>query len=208
MEVSLSAARSGAGLNAAGGTHEDGTWLERLRSGDRQAFSDLVESYGGMVFELVFRTVRDRELAEDLTQDVFIRAYRALSGFKGKSGVSTWLYRIAYNVSMSEMEKSRYRYETAPPEAYPPAEGGGFDPHSGGEDLLDRIDRSETIERVGRLIGELAPGQAWAMRLYYMGEKTYQEISEIMDIPVGTVKTLLFRAKGELRRRLRDEGIQ
>jgi len=183
---------------------EEGIFLDRLKAGDRDAFRALVADYSEMVFNLALRMVRDRELAEDLTQEVFVKVYKGLPGFRGRSSLSTWIYRIAYNTAMSEMEKVRYRYETTDlddPDS--PVTGNTAFTESSG-DLLEAIDKYEAVQRVTRLIDELKPEQKWAVTLYYMGDKTYEEISEIMGAPMGTVKTLLFRARKELRKRLRD----
>jgi RNA polymerase sigma-70 factor (ECF subfamily) len=183
---------------------EERKFLDRLKTGDRDAFNVLVADYSEMVFNLALRMVRARELAEDLTQEVFVKVFKGLPGFRGRSSLSTWIYRIAYNTAVSEMEKVRYRYETTDLDDLDSTvkSDTAFAESSG--DFLDAIDRSETVQKLNHLIEELKPEQKWAMTLYYMGDKTYEEISEIMGAPMGTVKTLLFRAKSELRRRLRD----
>lgn len=179
--------------------------LERLRSGDHQAFERLVGRHGEMIYNLNLRIVHDPELAKDLTQETFIRAYRAIGRFRGESGVSTWLYRIAYHVAMDELGKARYRFESDPLEEAPADEAIEEQRGAGDTDFLDEIERSEEIRRAVGMIDRLKPEQRSALMLYYPGGKSYREISEIMGIPIGTVKTLLFRAKEELRRRLKTE---
>ncbi len=185
---------------------EDDLFLDRLRSKDREAFRDLVTTFTDMVFNLNLRLVRNKELAEDLTQEVFIKVYQALPGFRGKSSLSTWLYRIAYNVAMNELAKARHRYETNSlddPDR-PASDTLTTEDERGG--ILGEVERSEAIERVNRQIETLKPEQKWAITLYYHGEQSYQEISEIMGIPLGTVKTLLYRAKEALREKLKQEN--
>ncbi len=186
------------------GAGDRGAFLDRLKAGDQNAFSELVEEKSGIVFHLAIRMVWDRVLAEDITQEVFVKAYRGLADFKVRSSLSTWLYRIAYNTVVSEMEKARYRYETTDMDDL---DSRGTS-NEAASDLLDAIDRSETVSRLNRLIEELKPEQKWTMTLYYMDNKTYEEISEIMGVPMGTVKTYLFRAKQELRKRLRDREMK
>ena len=185
----------------------EGRLLDRLRSRDREAFRELVTSFHEMVFNLILRMVRNRELAEDLTQDTFIRVYQALPSFLGKSSLSTWLYRIAYNVAMNELARASHRYETTPFDELP---AGGRDARAlrdEGVDVAGEIEEAEAVERINRLIDDLKPEQRWAMTLYYHDERTYREISDIMGIPIGTVKTLLYRARETLRERLRNREI-
>ncbi len=182
---------------------EDDLFLDRLRSKDREAFRDLVVTFSDMVFNLNLRLVRNKELAEDLTQEVFIKVYQAMPGFRGKSSLSTWLYRIAYNVAMNELAKARHRYETSSLDDSDRPASDTIPAGKEGEDILGEIEQSEAIERVNRQIETLQPEQKWAITLYYHGEKSYQEISEIMGIPLGTVKTLLYRAKEALREKLK-----
>jgi len=183
----------------------DKTFLDRLRSRDGEAFNLLVSTYTEMIYNVSLRMVKERELAEDLTQDVFIKIYRALPGFEGRSALSTWIYKIVYNVALAEMEKARYSREAEEPvdevlERLP------HEARENGEDsILGTIEKRDAVERLNRMMKALKPEQRWAMTLYYTGEKSYREIADIMDVPMGTVKTLLFRAKTKLREMSRTE---
>jgi RNA polymerase sigma-70 factor (ECF subfamily) len=184
----------------------DEAFLERLRSGDREAFSTLVDMNQDMVYNLTLKMVRDRELAEDLSQEVFIKVYRALPSFGGRSRLSTWIYRIAYNVSVTELQKARHRYERTDIDEPAGEETPGMVQVSGAVDPHEELERSEMMRRVAELIEKLKPQQRLAILLYYQGERSYEEISEVMKLPMGTVKTLLFRAKEALRDLCRAEG--
>jgi RNA polymerase sigma-70 factor (ECF subfamily) len=157
-----------------------------------------------MVYNLALRMVHDRELAEDLSQVVFMKAHKGLISFRGGSSLSTWIYRIAYNTAVSELQRARYRYEkpehddTDVESSHPAHEPAAPDP-------LSILERTEAAQRVRRLIDRLKPQQRLALLLYYQGGKSYIEISEIMEIPMGSVKNTIFRAKDSLRKFLGEE---
>ena len=186
-------------------SEQDERFIARLKEQDKKAFNDLVAKTSEMVYNLNLRLVLDADLAEDLTQEAYIRIYQALPGFKGRSSLSTWIYRIAYNVAMSELQKAKYRREIDGVDENRLDEIRGRMAEERSPDPLEAMERGETRHRVSRLINELKPDQRWALTLYYPGEKSYREISEIMRLPMGTVKTLLFRAKEELRKKISIE---
>lgn len=175
------------------------TFVEKLKSGDRKAFAALVEEHQGMVYNLALRMTGNRELAEDLAQEVFLRAYRGLPSFEGRSNLSTWIYRITYNTAMNELEKARYRYEKIDPLEID-RERSDLSTESDSDDPLSWIERAEVKDRLRSLIEKLKPQQRTALLLYYQGDRSYEEISRIMDLPLGSVKTALFRAKETLRK--------
>jgi RNA polymerase sigma-70 factor (ECF subfamily) len=181
--------------------------IDRCRRDDRQAFAHLVDRYKGMVFALLGRMVADRALVEDLAQEVFLRVYQGLSGFRGESRLSTWIYRIAYNACVAELERPHHRVsfvsldgdrdEDEPALELPDP---GHDP----DELLNRIDFSHTLQR---LVGQLPPAHRMALGLYYLEGKRYEDISAVMELPLGTVKTYLHRAKQKLRDLIVEEGL-
>jgi RNA polymerase sigma-70 factor (ECF subfamily) len=173
-------------------------FLDRLRAGDRKAFAAFVEEHQDMIYNLVLRMVRDRELAQDLAQEVFLKAYRGLASFRGGSTLATWVYRIAYNTAVTELQRARYRYERT--DLDDPETEMTADPVDPSADPLARLEQSDAAARLQELIGRLKPRQRTALLLHYQGGRTYEEIAEIMDIPMGTVKTALFRAKDTLRK--------
>ncbi len=192
------------GSGTADSLDSDGHFLDRLTSGEGDAFQEFVAGYSRIVYTICLRMVRDRELAEDLTQEVFIKVYRALPRFRRRSKLSTWLYRIAYNTAASEMEKARYRYEMDDVEDVR-LQGKLDSAREIDDNILDRLGREEMRARISGLMERLKPEQRMVLTLYYPGDKSYTEISEIMGLPMGTVKTLLFRAKANLRAMLLDE---
>lgn len=190
--------RSRSGLDAA--ELSEAELLERAKhAGDGHAFAELVRRHQGKVRGLLLRLTMNRTLADDLGQEVFLRAYRGMVGFEGRARFSTWLYRIAYNVYLNHRTRTR---ELSPlPEAFetraPAPEGRQS---AAGYNLRKDLEGA---------IATLPDRYRSVITLYYLEDVSYPEISEILDIPLGTVKTHLHRAKRMLRERLSDwEGMR
>jgi RNA polymerase sigma-70 factor (ECF subfamily) len=169
--------------------------VRRAQQGDKTAFELLVRKYQHKVAKLVARFVRDRSEAEDVTQEAFIKAYRALPGFRGESAFYTWLYRIAVNTAKNYLESRGRR---------PP----GSDLEIEGAELMDAgtLLRDEaTPERhaltaeigatVARVINQLPVDLRTAIMLREIEGLSYEEIAEVMDCPIGTVRSRIFRAR-------------
>lgn len=173
-------------------TLDEPALLLRACDGDKPAFAELVRRNQGRVRGLLMRLAQDRVLADDLAQEVFLRAYRGLVGFQQRSAFGTWLYRIAYNVYLNN--RTRVRRFCELPEDYVAAavapEGALSAPRS---DL--RRDLSAAIET-------LPERYRAVVVLYYLEEVSYPEIADILGVPLGTVKTHLHRAKKLLRERM------
>lgn len=181
--------------------------IERCREGDRRAFADLVDRYKVIVFNLVDRMVFDKAVTEDLAQEVFIRVYQGLPGFRGESRLSTWIYRIAYNVCAAELDRARHRVDFVSIDEKGDEEGPRLDLRDirqDAEGMVSRIDFRWTIQK---LLDRLPPRYKATLTLYYLKEMSYEEIGEIMALPMGTVKAHLHRAKQALRDMIVEEGL-
>jgi RNA polymerase sigma-70 factor, ECF subfamily len=181
--------------------------IERCRGGDRTAFADLVDRYKTMVFTLVDRMIGDKAPVEDLAQEVFVRVYQGLPGFRGDARLSTWIYRIAYNVCVAELERAQHRVEFVSIDPRGDAEGPRLDLQDERQDpeaILSRIDVSATVQK---LLDRLPPRSKALLSLYYMQELSYEEIAAVMALPLGTVKAHLHRAKQALRDIMVEEGL-
>lgn len=170
--------------------------LVRLASGrrDNAAFAELVRRHQGKVRGLLLRLTNNQTLADDLAQDVFLRAYRGLVGFQGRSRFSTWLYRIAYNVFLNH--RTRVRELAALP--------AGFENCAAAPDTELSPDRCDLRSDLAAAIAQLPDRYRVVVTLYYLEDVSYPEMAEVLDLPLGTVKTHLHRAKKLLRERLRD----
>ena len=167
--------------------------VERCRRGDEGAFQELVDRYKTLVFALIARTVQDRSRAEDLSQEVFLRIHRGLPYFRGEARLSTWIYRIVANVC-----------------AQPPAAAALSLDHDGaGERATATLDRRfgdlELRDRLEKAIARLAPHYRLLIAAHYLDGVQYEDLAEALTLPLGTVKTHLFRAKQQLRRLLETE---
>jgi RNA polymerase sigma-70 factor (ECF subfamily) len=180
------------------GTTPERVLIERCRAGDEGAFRDLVDQYKGLVFGLISRSVLDRARADELAQDVFLRVYRGLPYFRGEAKLSTWIYRIVANL-LSEERPDRGTVSLDAPrpgEDAPAWEPGAPDRAFDDVALRDRLDKA--IQRLPVQYQVLING-------HYLKGLRYEDLADALDLPMGTVKTHLHRAKRELRRILETE---
>lgn len=179
--------------------------IQRVCSGERNAFVELVERYQGLVSHVVGRMVSDPRDREELCQDVFLEVHGGLEGFRGESKLSTWIGRIAYRVCLNHLERR------TPPVPASQVEPAGTD--DGRESWLagvagSRRDphreavRGELREFLHREIEALRPQYRAAVTLYHVEDMTVGEVASVMELPVGTVKSHLHRARSELKERL------
>ena len=172
--------------------------VERCRQGDETAFRELVDQYKGLVFALVARSIPNRARAEELAQDVFLKVHKGLPYFRGDARLSTWIYRIVVNalsqerpelatVSLDDVQDDEDRLRRQP---------GADDRAFGDVVLRDRLQKA--IERLPIQYQVLING-------HYMKGMRYEELAAALDLPMGTVKTHLHRAKRRLRHLLETE---
>lgn len=174
------------------GELDEGTLVRLASQGRRPAFAALVRLHQGKVRGLLMRLCADRTLADDLAQEVFLRAYRGMVGFEGRASFGTWLYRIAYNVYLNH--RARVRDWGVLPADYDRRAAAPEDVHS--------PPRSDLRRDLESAIASLPERYRAVVVLYYLQDVSYPEISEILDLPLGTVKTHLHRAKRMLRAQL------
>ncbi len=178
---------------------DDHDLVQRILRGSERAFRKLVEKYQGIVYSVVMGIVGNRIEVEDIVQEVFIKIYTGLSTFRGESKLSTWIYRIARNESLNAAAKLKGSHLSID-EVEPIA--------SSGDNPEEALGISRSRERTRKLISRLDEHYRVVIELRYMGEKSYAEIAEIMNIPVGTVKTYLHRAKTSLKKMLTAESVR
>ena len=176
--------------------------VERCRRGDEGAFQELVDRYKDLVFALIARTVQDRSRAEDFAQEVFLRIHRGLPYFRGEARLSTWIYRIVANVCVQDHARP------AAPMSFDP-----IDPIDGNR-TRDRLapsvsDRQfgdlELRDRLEKAIARLPANYRLLVAAHYLQGVQYEELAEALQLPLGTVKTQIHRAKQQLRRLLETE---
>lgn len=177
--------------------------VELVQRGDRAAFNLLVLKYQHKVMKLVMRYVRDQAEAEDITQEAFIKAYRALPAFRGESAFYTWLYRIAINTAKNSLMSSRrrlvdYDLDLQDPEDYT-SQVLLKDSDTPERMLLTEEIRQTVQEAMEQLPSDLRE----AITLRELEGLSYEEIAQVMDCPVGTVRSRIFRAREAIDKKLR-----
>lgn len=172
--------------------------VARVLAGDQDAFTGLVTRYKDYVYTIAVRIVGNEEDADDVAQETFVRAYKALGRFRGDSKFSSWLYRIAVNRSLTHLKRRKRRGVSVDIEAGPHVEAGAVDTErqSTPEEL---VLGDELRHRVRDAVDELPPQYRAVVTLFYLEEKSYKEVSAVLGIPMGTLKTHLYRARAMLR---------
>jgi len=186
-------------LRAGGSNFMDDPDIELLRAiagGDHLAFKRLVERYQSRLFNFLYRYLRDREAAEDLTQEVFLKVYEAAPRFEPRAKVRTWIFTIAYNLAVNELRR-RQRRGFFGLFVHEDREGVSMEAPEAG----DRLELAETMTKALSLLPD---NQKAALLLRVRDELSYQEIGEILGVSRSSVESLLFRARERLRRLLRS----
>jgi len=179
----------------------EGELVARARGGDAAAFCALAARYERRVYSLALHYCRDPSDAEDLSQEVWLRAYRSLSGFRGDSSFYTWLRRIAVNAFLNGRESARRRNETRPAPGTDERRAVTAGVAAAGDAAATLDDKLLTGE-VWRALGELPRQQRLVFLLKHQEGMTYEEIAQTLDCSPGTAKKALFRAVTRLRARL------
>lgn len=169
--------------------------VERVQSGDKRAFDLLVKKYQHKIIGLVGRYVYDHHEAMDVTQEAFIKAYRALAGFRGESAFYTWLYRIAINTAKNHLVARGRRAPTVDVDA---SDAQYFESATGLHDVASpeaELARDQMSDIVKRTMDRLPEELRVALALREFDGMSYEEIAQVMDCPVGTVRSRIFRAR-------------
>jgi len=170
----------------------DNYYVEQVLSGETDAFSFLLNKYSRQVFSLIVRMVGNREDAEELTQDVFIKAYRSLPQFRGDSSFSTWIYRIAYNIAVSATRKRK-------PETVPIDDNILSNvPDEPDDAFLENTDASMRVFYLNRALERLTPEERSMIVLFYKDNRSMDEIAKITGLTETNVKTKIFRIRKKL----------
>jgi RNA polymerase sigma-70 factor, ECF subfamily len=170
--------------------------IARCQQGDERAFRELVDRYKDLVFGVIARSSVDRARIEDLAQDVFLKIYRGLPYFRGEAKLTTWIFRIVVNLLSREADARRAAREVALDVGRPDHEPRALDRAIPDLELRDRLEKA---------MARLPPNYRLLVAAHYLQDVKYEDLAEALDIPVGTVKTHLHRAKKQLRAILESE---
>ena len=175
----------------------DNEIISRVLRGEQGAYADLVNRYQGYVFTLVLRMIKSREDAEEVAQDVFVKAYRSLANFRGESKFSTWLYTITNTTCITFLRKKKLEVHSLDNEKVfevADSRDSGFRPNM--------IEQKSRVSMVNRAIAMLNPDDAEIITLFYKAEQSLDEIARILKIEVNTAKVRLHRARGRLKEKM------
>lgn len=184
-------------MNDPGSANDDARLIERSVSGDSEAFGRLVTRYQDRLYNSMVHYLRNETEAEDVVQETFILAFTRLGSFQGKSAFYTWLYRIAFNTAISRGRRRRPRVSV---ERDLLDAGTGLDGE--GPQPGDQLQQDERAAELMAALGRLNQEHRAILVLREMDELSYEEISEILETPVGTVRSRLHRARGQLKEEL------
>jgi RNA polymerase sigma-70 factor (ECF subfamily) len=174
--------------------------IGRVRDGETRTFGELVRRYQDTVYGMVVRFVGRSDDAQDIAQEVFLRVFRGLDGFKGESKFSTWLYRITWNLCADWLRRNR-----RPDRRVAGMEEADSLP-DGRTDLEEGFLEEEQREALRRALDTLDEKYRSVVVLHYYQKLSYDQIAEILDMPVKTVETRLYRARKTLRESLEGSG--
>jgi RNA polymerase sigma-70 factor (ECF subfamily) len=169
--------------------------VRKARDGDRRAFDRLVALHLPQVWATVWRVLRHREDAEDVVQEVFVTAYRSLSGFRGESKLSTWLHRIAVTRALNHLEKSEEKRRRLSDPIDRDAEGG---PVAIGTPL-SALEAKEMMKRLAECLEKLPAAWRAVLALRETHGSSYERIAEMLSVELGTVRSRLARARASLK---------
>jgi RNA polymerase sigma-70 factor (ECF subfamily) len=175
----------------------DNEIISRVLKGEQNAYAELVNRYQAYVFTLVLRMIKSREDAEEVAQDVFIKAYRSLADFRGESKFSTWLYTIANTTSITFLRKKKLDVHSLDNEKVfevADSKDSGF--------RANLVEQKSRVNMVNQAIALLNPDDAEIITLFYKAEQNLEEISRILRLETNTVKVRLHRARTRLKEKM------
>ncbi|MDR3142438.1 MAG: sigma-70 family RNA polymerase sigma factor [Tannerellaceae bacterium] len=181
-------------------SYSDTYYIKRIQEGDTTAYTCILDKYSRQVYSLAFKVVRNKEDAEELAQDVFLKAFKHLNGFKGDSSFSTWIYRIAYNTAISYTRKKRQEWlaiDEAMIANVAEEEVAG---------ALEQTDSDRQMEILDKALAQLPPDERALILFFYTEGKSIDEIASITAFSVSNVKTKLHRIRKKLFVLIKETG--
>lgn len=172
--------------------YDDTYYIERILKGETDCFACLIDKYSCQVYSLIVKIVRNREDAEELCQDTFIKVFRTLSSFKGKSSFSTWIYRIAYNTAISKTRHRKQDFLSIEEEQLSNISEEMV------TNALGRTSNEEQLRSLDMAMEKLPPNERALISLFYLKEKTIEDVATITGLTESNVKTKLHRIRKKL----------
>ncbi len=186
--------------------HQDLKTIRRCKRGEEEAFAEILQRYRGPIYSLCFRMTRNAEDARDLAQEVFIKVFGLLDRFDEKYAFSSWLFRIATNHCIDHLRRNRLRFLSL--DGVAGKDGEEYElqlPHKGpAPDTV--LERRQAVQRLQEVIAELPPHYKAVTLLRHDRHLSYEEIAEILDLPLGTVKARIHRARNLIQQMLKERS--
>jgi RNA polymerase sigma-70 factor (ECF subfamily) len=172
--------------------------IRRVKNGDQQAFAQLISATEGLVIQILFKMVPDQEDRRDLAQDVYLKVYRNLPGFRQEAKFSTWVGQIAYNTAVNYLRKKKLVLSD-PAEREEEGAGALTQWTQDFPEIDLAIHRKELAVTIREAMDRLSPLQRTLIALYHYQEQSYEDMALITGLPIGTIKSYLFRARKALK---------
>ncbi|MDY7393660.1 sigma-70 family RNA polymerase sigma factor [Aureibaculum sp. 2210JD6-5] len=166
--------------------------IRKILDGDTQKYAILVNRYKDLVYTLAIRMVKNKEEAEEVSQDTFTKAFKSLNKFKGESKFSTWIYSIAYNTSLDSLKKTKRQYKTVTINEFTKNQIKSLD------NILDKMEHDERKLTIQNCMQLLPSEDSFLLTLYYFEELSIDEIAQIINLKPNNVKVKLFRSRKKL----------
>lgn len=187
-------------------TNTDQHYIKKVLEGDANAFAVLVNRYKDLIFTLALRMTNNREEAEEVSQDTFIKIYKSLVKFKGDSKFSTWVYRVAYNTCLDRLKKLKRTQNTVEINEYTEHQVVSLD------NALEAMEVNERKQAIQDCLNLLPSEDGFLLTLYYFEEQSLEEIAKVVNLKPNNVKVKLYRSRKKLttilRERLEPEIIE
>lgn len=180
-------------------TTNDQIIINQILEGDSNAFAVLVDRYKDLVFTLALRMIKNREEAEEVSQDTFIKVFKNLNKFKGKSKFSTWIYRVAYNTCLDRIKKLKREFNVVTIDEFTENQVKSLD------NALDQIINDERKQDIQKCLQLLPSDDSFLLTLFYFEELSLEEISKVVGLTANNVKVKLFRSRKKLTTILREQ---
>ncbi len=180
-------------------TTNDQIIINQVIEGNTNAFAVLVERYKDLVFTLALRMLKNREEAEEVAQDTFVKAFRKIENFKGESKFSTWIYRVAYNTCLDRIKKNKKYLNDVEIDAFTAHQVVALD------NVLETIENRERNQIIQHCIKGLPEEESFLLTLYYFDDLSLDEISKVVGINANAIKVKLFRSRKKLAKLLKEQ---
>lgn len=171
---------------------EDQYYINLILSGNTNSFATLVDRYKDLVYTLAIKMLNNKEEAEEIAQDTFIKAYNSLYKFKGESKFSTWLYKITYNTCLDALKKKKKQNNVTYIEDFSEHQTKAL------ETIFDSLDEKERNKAIQDCVAQLPQDEAFLLTLYYFDDQSIEEVAKIMNISTDNLKVKLFRTRKKL----------